>query len=687
MKNFKTSLLSGLVAFTLNSTSTAFAQETTTGTNGTLYEPAYFSQYAPRTALDMINHIPGFSLQFGDNRRGLGQGGANIIINGARITGKTNPRDQLSAITAPNVVKIEIVDGASLDIPGLSGQVANITTMTTGISGTWEWNPEFRKGLEANYGQGSVTISGESGNLSYSATLKSRSFRNGHRGLERQIAADGTVFEHRDEDGQYYGDRPSIATNFTWKPKPDHIGNLNLEYALENFNGRQISLQTALTPRGSNDQTLFSDAEDEKNYEAGGDYEFPTGPGKLKLIGFYRYETSPSVSRFDVFGPTGQTEGDRYNSLANEAEAILRSEYSWSPKSGRDWQLGIEGAFNYLDITASLFEYDPATQIFVQDFDLEGANSRVEEKRAETTLTHTRTLSPKWDIQASIGVEYSEISQTGDTNLVRDFMRPKGFVSTTYKPGSSLTIRTKIEREVGQLNFFDFISSVSLQDNLNRTGNANLVPEQSWLGEIEFDKKFGQGNTFKARFYGELISDLVDRIPVGFDGDAVGNIDSAHRYGVDLSATVKGDQWGWNGTQLDLTLDLRQSSVEDPLLFFSRRLNNDKKSFALAVFRHDIPDTNWAYGGFYERYLQTGSYRLSTISQYTFSKGFGSVFIEHKDVFGLKVKASARNILNGTDDFRREVYDNRRDIGQLERIEDRSREFGVFYRLEISGAF
>lgn len=687
MKNFKTALLGGLVAFTLNSAGIAFAQEVNTQTGGTTYEPTYFAQYAPRTALDMVNNIPGFSLQFGDNKRGLGQGGANILINGARIAGKTNPRDQLASITAPNVIKIEIVDGASLDIPGLSGQVANITTQNTGITGTWNWNPEFRPNLEANYGQGAINISGETGDLSYSATLKGRGRRNGNKGPEQQIAADGTIFEIRDENAQFYSEYPSAALKFTWKPKPDHIGNLNLEYATFNFNITDTSIHEALTTRGNDDQTVFSFAEDEINYEVGGDYEFPIGPGKLKLIGYYEFEESPTAARFDLYNNTGLAEGSRFHQDEDEAEIIARSEYSWSSKEGRDWQLGIEGAFNYLDSASTLFELNPATAVYEQDFSLEGANSRVEEKRAETTLTHTRKLSPKWDVQTSIGVEYSEISQTGDTNLVRDFIRPKGFITTTYKPSDTFTIRTKLEREVGQLNFGDFVSSVSVQDNINSTGNANLVPEQKWVGEMEFDKNFGNGNTFKARFYGELISDLVDRIPVGIDGDAVGNIDSAHRYGVDFAATIKGDQWGWNGTQLDIILDLRKSSVEDPLLFFKRRLNQDKKSYFEVDFRHDIPNTSWAYGGFYEKFSRSAVYRLSTISQYQSPNAFVAAYIEHKDVFGLKVKASARNLLKTSDDFRREVYTDRRDIGQLDFIEDRSREFGVFYRFEISGSF
>jgi len=129
-------------------------------------------------------------------------------------------------------------------------------------------------------------------------------------------------------------------------------------------------------------------------------------------------------------------------------------------------------------------------------------------------------------IQTSLGGEYSKLSQMSSASSVlnsREFFRPKGFVTATYKADETFSIRSKIEREVGQLNFFDFISSVNLTDNLDRAGNPDLVPSQSWLGEVEFDKAFGQGNTFKARFYGAQISDLVDRIPLGSDGDAVGS--------------------------------------------------------------------------------------------------------------------------------------------------------------------
>src|SRR5204863_3825235 len=103
------------------------------------------AQFAPRTALDMLNRVPGFSIKQEDQARGLGEATGNVVINGQRISGKSNDVvTELSHIPAANVERIEIVDGATLNIPGLSGPVANVIVRSTGISGQWEYRPEFR---------------------------------------------------------------------------------------------------------------------------------------------------------------------------------------------------------------------------------------------------------------------------------------------------------------------------------------------------------------------------------------------------------------------------------------------------------------------------------------------------------------------------------------------------------------
>ena len=104
---------------------------------GQVYTPADFTRFAPTNALDMLNQVPGFAVRNDDDQgRGLGQASTNVLINGERPSSKSQSvTDQLSRITTANVERIEIVDGATLELPGLSGQVANVITKGGSISG------------------------------------------------------------------------------------------------------------------------------------------------------------------------------------------------------------------------------------------------------------------------------------------------------------------------------------------------------------------------------------------------------------------------------------------------------------------------------------------------------------------------------------------------------------------------
>src|SRR3954452_15549000 len=104
----------------------AFAQEPAASALPRTYTPADFAQFAPRTALDMLNRVPGFGTKEEDSERGFGEATGNVVINGQRLSGKSNDVvTELSRIPASSVERIEIVDGAKLNIHGLSVQVAN----------------------------------------------------------------------------------------------------------------------------------------------------------------------------------------------------------------------------------------------------------------------------------------------------------------------------------------------------------------------------------------------------------------------------------------------------------------------------------------------------------------------------------------------------------------------------------
>ena len=676
----RTAVLCGIVLMCCN---TLYASEQT---DSNVFSAEYFTKYSPNTALDMVSRVPGFTISFAENKRGLGQGGANVLINTKRITGKTDVSAQLGRIAANNVIRIEVLDGASLDIPGLSGQVANIITKSSGITGTWSWEPEWRHRQPDNFSHVHLTLSGEHNNWSYSSEIRQEYIRNGNWGTEFLTLADGTLFETRDEQLTRRIDIPGANIGLTWKPDEDRALNINLEYNQFNFSGRENSARNAVTADGETLDTVFTRSEDETNGSLGIDYEFPISTGKLKLIGYYRFEESPvqtSFESFDRLGTQARLDGSRFTQQADESEAILRSEFSWSNRQNHDWQIALEAALNELDITADLQILDENGN-FV-DEPLDGANSIVEENRAEVTITHSRKLSEKLDLQITLGTEYSEITQTG--GLQREFTRPKGFIASTYKVDDSFSIRAKIEREVGQLNFFDFISSISVIDDINNTGNVNLIPSQSWRGELEFDKSFGQGNSLVVNFFGSNISDLVDRIPIGIDGDAVGNIDSAYQYGVNTDLTVQGDQWGWVGTELKASLNYQNSGVDDPLTGVSRRLNGDEVSSASIEFRHDLPSTPWAYGFLIEQQNNAPVFRINNIRRFDSDGPFGRIFVEHKDFYGMKINAAINNIFERTEDFTQRFFTERRDLGTLDFTESRSRNVDIYFNVKISGTF
>lgn len=665
---------------------TTYAQSADVASNARTYSPKYFETYAPQTALDMVERIPGFEINVADEKRGLGQGGANILINGKRLTGKTDPEQQLARISANSVTNIKVVDGASLSIAGLSGQVVNIQTKVSGISGNWRWSPEFKSGIEPDWFNGEISLTGSTGHIDYAFKLKNNSRRVWKNGPEILKNQSGNVFETRGELIKEFYDRPSIGIDLTYKPRPEHIMNLNAEYEVFNYTGIGLSDQLAVTSPGQTLSTRLDVNGEQWSSQIGADYEFPLGAGSIKFIGLQELEHSNPKRQFDTVDVAGLLSRLQFPQTSDKSETIFRAEYSLPVGSKQSWQAAIEGAFNDLDVE-NQFLFAGRDGVLV-----EGAlnNFKVGEDRAEVTLTYSRQFSPALNMQMSLGGEYSVLEQERDgftVNESRKFFRPKGFISTTYKSSPTLDIRTRFEREVGQLNFFDFVSSTNLQDDLDVTANPDLVPEQNWLGNVEFDKNLGQGNRFKVKFYGEAISDIVDRIPIGANGEGVGNLDQAYKYGVDIASTFKGEQWGWAGTQLDLRLDLRKSSLKDPLLGFSRRINSDKKAFYSASFRHDIKDTDWAYGFSADRFFRALDYRTFSFSDSHFTTPYVLAFVEHKNIAGLKLRLTASNLTNRGEFLQRTFYDNRRDTGEINKIEQRTRTLKPFLHIDLSGQF
>ncbi|MEH6791674.1 TonB-dependent receptor plug domain-containing protein [Parasphingorhabdus sp.] len=653
-----------------------------------VYLAEQFARFNPRTALDMVTQVPGFTIDTGDeDARGLGQADENVLINGARISGKNiDAFTFLGRISASNVLRIEIVDGATLSISGLSGQVLNLVTKAyegAGLNGNFKWDPRWRRS-GSNWFAGEASVSGKLGKGDFTLSVENDAQRSGVEGPERITDRFGGLLFERDEVARYRQDQPKISGAYSRTSEGGAVFNANAAYQIYR---KRETVATDRTQAGQPDIfEFYSSNEDEWNGEFSTDYEFGLGGGRLKLIGLQRFEHSP-VSNF--FGQTffdGSTppNGSRFDQTTDEGESILRAEYGWKTAGGSDWGISVEGAYNFLDNKGALAELD-AQGVF-QPVPLTNANSKVTEYRGEVITSYGRPLSDAVTLQATLGGEYSKISQTGARGESRSFVRPKGSVSLAWKPQPDLDISLKVERLVGQLNFFDFVESVDVSQNNGNAGNPALVPPQSWRAELETTRKLGPWGSLTVNIYGEQFSDIVDSIPITATTEARGNLDSATSYGVELTSSILFDPISWRGAKLDFTGEVRKSSLRDPLTGIHRRISDDKIFTYEATLRHDIPGSDWAWGAGVEDRRYSDFLRLDQITRFRTGAPYSWIFVEHKDVMGLTVQANLGNLFGHSENFTRTVYANRRD-GPIAFIEDRSRQFGLIYRLTVSGSF
>ena len=652
-----------------------------------VFEPGYFAQFAPRNALDMVDRIPGFSISGGNDQgqRGLGQATQNVIVNGERLSSKSESvRDQLRRIPATDVVRIEILDGNATSIPGLTGQVANVVYTSNGASGQFEWTTGFRPhNTEAQLFGGEISVIGSSGALDYTVSLSNENNRFGADGPVSITDRDGALIESQYSKLSGKFDNPKISTAFSYDFGGDVTANLNLSYGSDFFSRKEP--ETAIDSAGVTRTREALVEEDGPEYELGGDIQFPFGPGSLKLILLERFERDNySSTVIDRLSDDSPPRGFRFEQTNGAGERIGRLEYDWK-LWGADWQLSGEAAFNRLDRRSRLFELAPGGE-FVQLAFPQG-NGGVTEDRYDASLSISRSLSSNLSVQVIGAMEFSTIEQTGFAANSRSFKRPKGSFAATWKPRDDFDISVTLAKRVSQLSFGDFLASVSLNNDNQNGGNNELVPYQSYNVEIEANKTFGAWGSLKLEARKAWFEDFIDWFPLPGGGEARGNIGDADRLHLQANATINLDPLGFRGARVDLEVVKRDMNVIDPFTGLNRPFSYDQEGSFEIDFRHDVPGTDWAWGANLDHFDQAPYARRFEIGREWEGKVFGSLFIEHKDVLGLTVRARANNLLGARDYFQRTVFDGPRPEGAVRFEEYRSRRIGPIFRLTVSGDF
>ena len=652
-----------------------------------VYTPDYFTQFVPQTAADMVARLPGFEIRGGGgDERGFGQASLNILINSRRPSSKSSGANQiLGRIPASNVTRIEIVDGASLNIPGLSGQVANIFAKTGELSGSWDYAIRWEAGSQPQLGDGKINVSAKTGNLEAVASLDFGQFLFTENGDETFFDGADQVIQNREEKTGFNTQRPRANLNLTWLRDNGHIANLNLSGERRNANITVFESFDDLTDPLLSGNSEQKNGSDRDTYEISGDYSLGAPllgrGGQLKFIALHRGVNNDFQSEF-LFddGDPGQST-TLFVREDQEREFIGRVEYSWQTGKTSDWTASLEGALNTLDSTTELFEdgiSDPAEVV------------EVKETRLLGNLSRSWALSDKTNIQASIGAEYSVIDVPTSVQDSLTFFRPKGLLSASHKLSDSWTLRGQVERSVGQLDFGTFVSSVSLADGTATQGNDEIFPEQSWEAELEIEKQNTTGLSGRAALFYELIEDPIDQIPF-FEADGTlsqgpGNLDTnAQYYGIRTNLT-----WILNdvldGLRLTAEGTLADGSIEDVVTLEDRSLSGDLLWEYKLEARWDIQDTPYAIETEIEQGRFSDRFRIDERTDDVFRRPEFEASLIHKNLFGMQWAAKLQNILDF--EFRRErfIFDETRN-GDLIQRELTRRQRGQRFSIEVTDTF
>jgi hypothetical protein len=657
-----------------------------TASDGGVFTPDYFARFAPQTAYDMLTQVPGFAIHGADDMRGLGQASENVLINGQRVTDKSGGAiGQLRRESAGNVLRIEIKEAASFGIAGLTGQVANVILKADRKgSGNFSWSPQLRAHYaEPRWYAASISYSGTTGALDYTLSAENKPSRGAMGGNDyRILSPSGALVERRDQVNHNSTDDLKLSAILKYHGKSGIEANLSADY--DPYWRRGLNDQRRDRVDGYDNVWTSLDHTSGFRYDVNGDVSVPLGGGRLKLIGLRHFEHAPFLlDQRTVFASGAPAEGIRYGQDAKTAETVGRVEYHW--KGGpNDWTLSFERADNRYEQVSTLATLKPDGTY--ADIPYPQGSGTVAEKRYEGLASLSRPLSPKLDLQLAGGAEYSELGERGTGQKPRHFFRPKGSVLLAWRPTAKWDASLKFERKVGQISFSDFLANQDIANNRGNDANPDLVPPQSWETTAEVGRTLGPWGKTRLKLYHYDIQDIVDHIPVGVDGDAVGNLPHATRTGIESISTFQFDPLGWHGAKLDADVGIERARVRDPLTGLPRAISNTHDRWASLSLRHDVPHTQFAWGTSLSFDHFGRSWFLDEVNQ-NWEGPYVSAFVEFKNVRGLKVDFEVFNLNDGHVRFWRDVYTGRRNVAPLSFLERQHQMVGPIFTLTVSGKF
>jgi hypothetical protein len=601
--------MAALMLGTSTAAQTAAAAPSGQPTRTTAYDAAFFAQYAPRTALDIAQRVPGFTLDLGNNQAGNGNDvrgfagtAGNVVINGSRPSTKAEALDTtLSRIPAQRVVRVEVSPGDlyGSDYAGKS-QVLNVVLSDAGgfdvnvTAAAKRWS----SGYVNTDIQGSALIRRGSSTINVSAgTGRNRQFEEGTDDLTD--LGNGQLIEHRRKHNSYFNKDPFVAGSWALEHGQDKAIRLNARWQPSSFDLLQ---ENRVTPTGApvHDDNLIQTYRDPV-IELGGDVTRPLAGGAIKFVALAtrrkRHDIDEYIQRAGLLSNNAAVNGGFEQTVrAKRNETIGRLSWTRSNLLGFSFEAGAEAAYNTLDDKVDLFAIDEDGEKV--RIDLPIADAEVKEKRGEVYINVGRNLSPSLRIDGGINYEFSNLKVSGDASADRTLKFLKPNLTLDWKPGGGWHTQFSVRRTVAQLNFYDFISFGDLSTKRFTGSNADLEPQRAWEFRATVEHPIFTDGLFKLDLGYDLISKLQDQILIiddrgkAFSGP--GNLGTGKRAFATLTVDAPLSRL-WKGLRVKFNGTLQRTRVDDPITHQPRKFSGFFPSWQwdLNVRRDAGP---WSYG-------------------------------------------------------------------------------------------
>jgi hypothetical protein len=675
-----------------------------------VFEAAFFKQYNPVTAADIVNRVPGFDIDDGEALRGFGATAGNVLVNGERPSSKVLISEQLKRIPADSVIRVELISGSSsnTDVRGQT-QLVNVVLKQAKQGGsptTWVLDVrDIQYSERVGWGvQLTRTFAlGEDAELTLD--LQAPNLRGRTDSFEAVRNASGALTLYREQFGQPNNIGAQVAGVLKWRPTARDTVGFNAQIA-PTWNTTNIG-SINYTPAGNFAQGTFGVSDYSNNYtaELGGDWEHRFAPEfSVKVIGLATFTGADQDDVFRIYTPVGLINTQTIGRTTEAGERVARGFLTWLPSAAHTIDIGTEAAFNFRDTTLDIFNNNgsgPVAQL------LPVSDTRVEETRVEPFITDVWKISPQLTLESGFIYEASTIKQSGDEVKEREFSYPKPRAILTWQAGETDQLRGSVVRDVAQLDFAEFASSINVVDASSLIGNPSLEPEKTWKARVEWEHRFGKRGALTLAVFHDEVEDVQDFVPrtvcstAGVDVslcalanlrtyDAPGNIGDGQRTGLEVRGAIPLAPFIPNA-EMRFSGMWQETDVTDPQTGEQRRFSNERDWTYNVSYRQELPELKAAWGMSTQGMSNRLEFKLLEDISYDRPGSRLDIYAETTQFAGVTIRVSAANIFHPEETRVRTFYAGTRASDILLRTEERKQKGGPegtqVFSVRISGTF